>query len=113
MSKNIFQFRRGEVYLVEEHATYGSEQKKTRPWVLVGANPINSARSTILAIPLSTQAPEKPPLSIKVYLNNSNVCAVIDQLRALDKKRFIRVEGELSIHEMNIIDDSLRQVLVL
>ena len=113
MSKNIFKFRRGEVYLVEEHGIQGSEQKKTRPWVLAGANPINSARSTLLAIPLSTQAPEKPPLSIKVYFNNSKVCAVIDQLRALDKKRFLRLEGELSLPEMNLIDDGLRQVLVL
>src|SRR3990167_7184545 len=100
MSKNTFKYQRGEVYLVEEHHVHGHEQKKTRPWVLVGASVINSARSTAVAIPLSTQAPEKPPLSIKVYVNNLNVCAVIDQVRALDKKRFLRFEGELSLHEM-------------
>lgn len=113
MSKSSFKFQRGEVYLVEEHQVQGHEQKKTRPWVLVGASPINSARSTAIAIPLSTQAPEKPPLSIKVYFNNSKVCAVLDQLRALDKRRFLRFEGELSLHEMNLIDDGLRQVLAL
>ena len=113
MSKNTFKFQRGEVYLIEEHSVQGSEQKKTRPWVLVGASPINSARSTVIAVPLSTQAPEKPPLSIKVYFNNSNVCAVIDQLRALDRKRFLRFEGQLSSNEMGLIDDGLRQVLAL
>lgn len=56
------------MYLIEEHSVQGSEQRKTRPWVLVGASPINSARSTVIAVPLSTQAPEKPPLSIKVLL---------------------------------------------
>jgi len=110
---NIFKFQKGDVYLVEEHLAQGSEQKKTRPWVLVGASPINAARSTVLAVPLSTQAPEKPPLSLKVYFNNSNVCAVIDQVRALDKKRFIRFEGALSPHETSLIDDCLRQVLPL
>lgn len=113
MSKNTFKFQRSEVYLIEEHGTQGSEQKKTRPWVLVGASPINLARSTLIAVPLSTQAPEKPPLSIKIYFNNSNVCAVLDQLRALDKKRFLRFEGQLSPHEMGLIDDGLRQVLAL
>jgi len=113
MYKNTFKFQRGEVYLIEEHSVQGSEQKKTRPWVLVGASPINSARSTVIAVPLSTQAPEKKPLSIKVYFNNSNVCAVLDQLRALDKKRFLRFEGQLSSHEMSVIDDALRQVLAL
>jgi mRNA interferase MazF len=112
-SSTAFKFQRGEVYLVEEHATIGSEQKKTRPWVLVGATPVNRARSTAIAIPLSTQAPEKAPISLKVYLNNLYVCAVIDQIRALDKKRFIRYEGELSAHEMSLIDDGLRQVLAI
>ncbi|OGT40169.1 MAG: hypothetical protein A3F12_07900 [Gammaproteobacteria bacterium RIFCSPHIGHO2_12_FULL_38_14] len=113
MSNPSLQFQRGDVYLVEEHGTQGSEQKKTRSWVLIGATPINKARSTVIAIPLSTKAPEKPPMSIKVYLNNANVCAVIDQIRALDKKRFIRYEGELSAHEMSLIDDGLRQVLAI
>ena len=108
-----FKFKRGEVYLVEEHNIQGGEQKKTRPWVLVGASPVNAARSTLLAIPISTQAPEKPPMSIKVYFNNSNVSAVIDQLRALDKKRFLRFEGELSSHEMTLLDEALRMILVL
>ena len=112
-SSNVFKFKRGDVYLVEEHQTYGSEQKKTRPWALVGASPINAARSTALAVPLSTQAPLKPPLTIKVYFNNSNVCAVLDQLRAIDKSRFIYFEGELSTHDLTLIDDCLRQVLAL
>ena len=106
-------FQRGEVYLVEEHLAQGNEQKKTRPWVIVGASPINAARSTVIAVPLSTQAPEKPPISIRVCFNNSNVCAVLDQIRALDKRRFIRFEGILSIHEISLIDDALRQVLAL
>src|SRR5579872_5996508 len=113
MSSITLRFQRGDVYLVEEHGTQGSEQKKTRPWVLVGATPVNKARSTVIAIPLSTQAPEKPPISIKVYLNNTYVCAVIDQVRALDKGRFIRYEGELSAHEISLIDDGLRQVLAI
>ena len=53
MSKNTFKFQRGDVYLIEEYGVQGSEQKKTRPWILVGASPINSARSTAIAVPLS------------------------------------------------------------
>ncbi|HLB42111.1 MAG TPA: type II toxin-antitoxin system PemK/MazF family toxin [Gammaproteobacteria bacterium] len=113
MSKNTSKYQRGQVYLVEEHHVLGHEQKKTRPWVLVGATPINIARSTIIAVPLSTQTKEIADLSIKVYVNNSFVCAVLDQLRALDKKRFIRFEGELSTYEMSLIDDGLRKILAL
>ena len=74
---------------------------------------INAARSTVVAIPLSTQAPEKPSLSIRVFFDNSNVCAVLDQIRALDKKRFIRFEGTLGAHETNSIEENLRHVLAL
>ncbi|MCC2667318.1 MAG: PemK family protein [Gammaproteobacteria bacterium] len=113
MSKNIFKYQRGEVYLVEEHQVQGHEQKKTRPWVLVGANPVNRARNTIIAVPLFTQVKEIAGLSIKVYVNNSMACAILDQIRALDKKRFIHLEGELSSHEIDLINGGLRQILAL
>ncbi len=112
-SLSAFKYQRGEVYLVEEHLVQGQEQKKTRQWVLVGASPINRARGSIVAVPLSTQAKEIEGLCIKVYVNNSMVCAVLDQIRALDKKKFIRFEGVLSSHEIGLIDDGLRQVLAL
>lgn len=106
-------YKRGNVYLVQENQTQGSEIKKIRPWVLVGANPINNARSTLIAIPLSTQAKEIPYLSIKVMLNNVSGCAVLDQIRAIDKSRLIQIEGSLTTDEMNLIDKGLRKILVL
>lgn len=109
----MFKYQRGEVYLIQEQQTQGSEIRKTRPWVLVGASAINRARSTVIAVPLSTQVKEIAGLSIKVYVNNSMVCAVLDQIRAIDKKRLTRLEGSLSDHEMSLIEDGLRQILCL
>ncbi len=77
------------------------------------ASAINKARGTLLAIPLSTSAQEIPPLTIKLYFNGTYSCAVIDQMRALDKKRFIRKEGELTTFDVHQIEDGLRQVLCL
>ena len=53
-------YKRGDVCLVEEHDTQGSEIKKTRPWVIVGANQINNARHTLVVVPLSTKVKEIP-----------------------------------------------------
>ncbi len=108
-----FEYARGEVYLVQESNPIGSEIKKTRPWVLVGNNPINKARSTVLALPLSTQAKPVPNLSIPVKHQGKNGCAVIDQLRALDKRRFIRLEGRLKAAEIAAIEQGMRCVLCL
>lgn len=106
-------YKRGEVYLIQEYQTQGTEIQKTRPWVIISANPLNAARSTVIAVPLSTQAKEIPGLSIKVYVNNSFICAVLDQLRALDKRRIVRMEGQVSKHEMDLIENGLRQILCL
>lgn len=62
---------------------------------------------------LFSTSKEIPHLSIKVIFNGVNTCAIIDQIRALDKRRFFHYEGELAEFEMGLIDDGLRKVLCL
>jgi mRNA interferase MazF len=104
-------YNRGDVYLVQEGQGQGSEIQKTRPWVLVGATPLNKARSTIIAVPLTTKQREIPGLCIKILLDNTPSIAVLDQIRALDKNRLIRQEGSVNSFELDMIDDGLRQIL--
>lgn len=111
MVLKTFNYQRGEVYLVQENNPIGSEIKKTRPWVLVGATPLNKARKTLIAMPLSTQAQEIAGLTVRVCIKGIASYVVIDQIRALDKKRFLRYEGTLSYSEIQQIEDGLRQVL--
>ena len=109
----VSSYKRGDVYLVQESATEGSEIKKTRPWVIVSADGLNRARSTVIAIPLSTQVKEIPHLSIKTFLNGITSCAILDQIRALDKRRFLRHEGTLENYELDAIEKGLRTILCL
>ena len=51
-------------------------QRKTRPWVLVGASPINLARSTVIAVPLSTQAPEETTIKHQRFILIIYTCAL-------------------------------------
>lgn len=106
-------YSRGDVYLVKEAQVEGSEMQKTRPWILVGANPLNRARSTVIAVPLTTKQREIPNLCIKIFLNNTHCFAVLDQIRAVDKTRLIRQEGSVSSHELDMVDDGLRKILCL
>jgi mRNA interferase MazF len=109
----IFNFKRGEIYLVQEDKSIGSEIKKTRPWVIIGSTHLNKARKTVIAMPLSTKVPEIDGLTVAISINGTNSCAVIDQIRALDKRRFIRCEGALSHHELLRIEECLKQVLCI
>jgi len=105
--------KRGEVYWVNLDPTVGSEIRKKRPCVLVGANPINKARRTVVIVPLSSSGNPNPPLAVEVSCIGKRVIAVSDQIRAVDKTRLIERCDKLSKEEMDRIDEALRQVLVL
>jgi mRNA interferase MazF len=104
---------RGDVYWVNLDPTIGSEIKKKRPCVLMGATPINKARRTVIVIPLSTSASANPPLTIDVTCLGKRVVAVCDQIRAVDKSRLMNKADELSIDDLESIEDGLKQVLCL
>ncbi|OGT57325.1 MAG: PemK family transcriptional regulator [Gammaproteobacteria bacterium RIFCSPHIGHO2_12_FULL_42_10] len=104
---------RGDVYWVDLNPTQGSEINKQRPCVIVGATPINRARNTVVVVPLSTAARSRPPIVISVQCLGKQVAAICDQIRTVDKSRFMKSAGKLSTEDMDILDDSLRQILSL
>lgn len=113
MGFNSNHYIRGEIYSVDLNPTKGSEINKIRPCILVGATPINKARSTIVVIPLSSSPTPRPPLIIPINSMGKNSVAVCDQIRAIDKSRIKNKIGELSSQELNLLEESLRQVLGL
>ena len=104
---------RGDIYWVNLDPTQGSEIKKKRPCILIGATPLNKARNTVLVIPLSTSAMPRPPIVVSVVCNQKSVVAVCDQLRVVDKARLGNKWDTLSLEDLQRVEDGLRQVLVL
>ena len=105
--------KRGDVYWVDLNPTVGSEIKKQRPCVLIGATPINQARRTVLIIPLSSSGTPRPPLAIEVECLGRKVVAVCDQLRAVDKSRLREPAGALGADDLEQIEEALRRILSL
>ena len=105
--------KRGDVYWVDLNPTVGSEIKKQRPCVLIGASPINQARRTVLVIPLSSSGTPRPPLAIEVECLGRKVIAVCDQLRAVDKSRLRESAGALKADDLEQIEEALRRILSL
>ena len=104
---------RGNVYWVDLDTTRGSEIRKMRPCVLVGATPINQARRTVVVVPLSTVGKPRPPIVVPVSCLGKQVVAVCDQIRAVDKTRLIKEAGSLSRDDLEALDLGVRQVLSL
>jgi mRNA interferase MazF len=104
---------RGDIYWVDLEPTKGAEIKKLRPCVIVSATPINKARHTVVVVPLSTSAKPRPPIVIDVVCLNKAVTAVCDQIRTVDKSRLFESAGKIALGDLEVLEESLRQVLSL
>jgi mRNA interferase MazF len=111
MSSKVIE--RGDIYWVNLDPILGSEIKKQRPCIVVSATPINQARHTVVVVPLSASAKIRPPLVLSVQCLEKQVCAVCDQIRAIDKDRMVKYVGALSAHDLVVLEDGLRHVLAL
>ncbi len=104
---------RGDIYWVNLEPTQGAEIRKKRPCVVVSATPINRARHTVVVVPLSTEAKPHPPIAIPVECLGRQAVAICDQIRAVDKTRLLKLEGYLSITDLEALDEGIKQVLSL
>lgn len=102
------------MWWVNLEPTQGSEIKKRRPCVLVGASPVNLARRTVLVVPLSSSTnPPHPPITVKVSCMGKEALAVCDQLRAVDKTRLADWIEMMDQKSMESIGKALQQILFL
>ena len=102
---------RGEIWLVNFDPTIGSEIKKTRPAVIVSGQPFNRLRRTLVVVPLSSAHDQTEfPLLIAIRSSGRPAVAVVDQVKAAAKERFIHQLGMVSADEMAQIGDALSVV---
>ena len=110
--------KRGTVVLVSLDPAKGHEQRGARPCVVV-TNPVVSSkqRFPMLAVVPLTGTPGDGALYPSLLPGSSGLrqpsWALIDQLRAVDKRRVTKVFGEISPDELADIDDGMRLFLGL
>lgn len=109
----VLNLKRGNVFWVNLDPTVGSEIRKKRPCVIIGATPINEARRTVVVIPLSSSGKPRPPVAIEVQCLGRKAIAVIDQIRAIDKTRLIEQAGNISKDDLKKIDEALKVIIGL
>ena len=105
--------RRGAVWWVCLDPVRGSEIRKTRPCVVISADQVNRQRRTPVVVPLSAAPDTAPPVVVSAPSAGPDSVAVVDQVRAVDKSRFVRTSGKLSAEDMATLESALRRVLAL
>lgn len=100
-----------EIVLINLDPTVGSEVKKTRPCVILSPDEMNKFLETIIIAPL-TSTSKKYPTRIEVKGESAKGWIMIDQIRTVDRKRTIKILGNLSEKEISVVKDVLRETFV-
>lgn len=98
--------KRFEVWTVRLDPVLGSEIGKTRPGVIVSPDEANEALRTVLIAPL-TSVRRAWPTRVPVEIDGVEGDAALDQIRAVDKRRLLRRQGEIAPAEARAIFDCL------
>ena len=104
--------KRGFIYLAALDPVVGNEIAKTRPVAVISNDKNNEFSGTVSVVPITSKNPRKI-YPFEVYLGkgtgnlpkNSKVKA--DQIRSLDKRRLVKMIGELGRTEIAAIEKAL------
>ena len=104
---------RGEIWWFNLDPTRGAEIRKQRPCVVISSNAINRWRATPVVVPLSASAQDAPPIVVSLPSAGAGSVAVVDQVRAVDRRRFVSRQGTLSASDLKTLETALKKVLEL
>ena len=104
-----------EVWLANLNPTFGTEAGKKRPVVVIQNNLLNKIHPSTIVCPITTNVqPSANILRVHLKKGDANVktdCDIlVDQIRAIDNKRFIKRIGMLDLKN---IDQLMRNVKVV
>ncbi len=100
-----------QIVLVNLDPTMGSEIHKTRPCVIISPNEMNKYVRTVIVAPMTTNL-KSYPTRIKIKQNNKIGKIAIDQVRTIDRKRIIKILGQLKSFEIKRVKSIIRETFV-
>ena len=89
------EIKRFDIFLVCLDPTVGHEIQKTRPCLVVSPNEMNFHISTVIVAPMTTKG-RSYPTRISCSFQGKKGQIVLDQIRAIDKKRLVKKLGTLN-----------------
>ena len=100
-----------DIYWTDLDPTKGSEIQKTRPCVVISPNEMNHNIKTVIIAPLTSTSKDYPS-RVKVEFDRRIGWIVLDQIRSLDKRRFIKKLGKLNKETIISIKRIIQEMLV-
>jgi mRNA interferase MazF len=105
-----------EIWLADLNPQIGTEPGKTRPVVVVQTDLLNEFHPSTLVCPVTTNVVKQIEL-LRVHLKKGVLSAssdiLVDQLRAIDNRRFRRRMGKLTREQSSRLKENIKIVLDL
>lgn len=107
-----------EIWIANLDPRFGTETGKIRPVLIVQTDILNKVHPSILVCPITTNIkPESQILRVHIKKGVTKVKAdcdvMIDQLRAIDKRRLIKKVGEVPKDLGEKVKENLKTILDL
>ena len=104
---------RGEIWWVNFDPSVGGEIRKKRPAVIVSNDISNRYLNRVQVVPLSSKTDKLYPCETLILFGGIRSKAMADQLTTVSKQRLISKGGEITLQEMESINQIIRLQLDL
>jgi mRNA interferase MazF len=92
---NTVRPKRDEVWLVALDPAQGYEMQKTRPCLVISPDEMNGYLGTVIIAPMTTSI-RAYPTRVTVRFQGKQGQVALDQLRAADRQRLVKLLGTVS-----------------
>lgn len=99
---------RFDIYLVKLNPTIGSEIQKTRPCIIISPKEMN-VLNTLIVAPMTSKGFDfifRP----KINFDGKNGLVLLDQIRTVDKSRFVKRIGVVDVEKSKEISSILVEI---
>ena len=100
-----------EIFLINLDPTIGHEIKKSRPCIVLSPNEMNQFIGTIIIAPMTTKS-KSYPSRVELSFQGKKGYIVLDQIRTVDKSRFIKNLGSPEKKTIIKIKKVIQEMLV-
>jgi mRNA interferase MazF len=105
-----------DIWLADLNPRMGTEPGKTRPVVIIQTDLLNEFHTSTLVCPITSDVVKEIEL-LRVHLRKGQLeqpsDVLIDQIRAIDNRRFIKKIGRLTKEQISSLKLNIRIVLDL
>lgn len=103
-------YKRGDIYLAKLDGL-GSEQRGTRPVLILQNNNRNETSNTLICVCLTSKN-KRLDMKCHIKLNDESI-VLCEQIKTIDKRRVIKKIGHVEGDQLKQIEDAVRNTLRL